>query len=100
MRQDDGKIKYVIQDTWDSTKRNVYEYFVYKDKKEIPQSKNEIKFIKFEIGEEINHPQYGIGKIADIKNNISDRIFFVEFKSCGMKRISEKWILSNVCKNG
>lgn len=93
-KQADGSIKYVIQDTWDSTNRSVYEYFVYKERKIDIKKENGAVLSDIKIGESLRHPQYGIGKIIDIKTNNSDRILYVNFKELGVKRISEKWILS------
>lgn len=93
-KQADGSTKYVIQDTWDSTNRRVYEYFVYKEIKTCLNKDDEAVMSDTKIGENLRHPQYGIGKIIDIKTNNSDRILYVNFKELGVKRISEKWILS------
>lgn len=97
-KQADGSIKYVIQDTWDSTNRRVYEYFVYKEIKIGLNKDDEAVLSDIKIGKSIRHPQYGIGKIIDIKTNNSDRILYVDFKELGIKRISEKWILSKLKK--
>lgn len=98
-KQEDGKIKYVIQDTWDSTNRNICEYFVYKERKEKTEKDDgDAISSNIEVGESLKHPHYGIGKIVDIKNTSSDRILSVDFKKFGMIKISEKWILTN-CQN-
>lgn len=97
-KQADGSTKYVIQDTWDSTNRRVYEYFVYKEIKIGLNKNDEAVLFDIKIGESIRHPQYGIGKIIDIKINNSDRILYVDFEELGIKRISEKWILSKLKK--
>ena len=95
-KQADGSIKYVIQDTWDSTNRSVYEYFVYKERKIDIKKENGAVLSDIKIGESLRHPQYGIGKIVDIKSNNSDRILSVDFEELDVKRISEKWILSKL----
>lgn len=97
-KQEDGSTKYVIQDTWDSTNRNIHEYFVYREKKEETLSTPKTVLFKIAVGEKLRHPQYGIGKIIKIKNNNTDRIVSVEFENSGIKRISEKWILTKLQK--
>lgn len=97
-RQADGSTKYVIQDTWDSTNRRVYEYFVYKEIKTGLNKDAETVMSDTKIGKSFKHPQYGMGEIIDIKSNNSDRILYVDFEEFGVKRISEKWILSKLKK--
>lgn len=98
-KQEDGKIKYVVQDTWDSTNRNICEYFVYKERKEKAEENDDIAMLSnINVGESLKHPRYGIGKIVDIKNTNSDRILSVDFKKFGIMKISEKWIITN-CPN-
>ena len=91
-RRADGRIQYFVQDTWDSTERALCGYFVYKPDKPKAQNHNEVMLSEIKAGKEMKHPQYGIGKIVDIKNNGTDRIVSVQFKGADIKSFSEKWL--------
>ena len=95
-KQEDGSVKYVIQDTWDSTNRYIYEYFVYKEKKTKSLNMKAFDSTPIKVGTSLKHPQYGAGKIVGITDNAADRIIYVEFENIGIKRISEKWMISKM----
>lgn len=95
-KQEDGSVKYVIQDTWDSTNRYVSEYFVYKEKKQESLNLETQNSLTIKVGNDLKHPQYGIGKIVEIADTSTDRILYIEFERIGVKKISEKWMISKM----
>lgn len=88
-KEPDGSVKYKIQDTWDSTDRRIYEYWVYKKPEARPEPKK--ASCSFEIGDTVEHPTYGAGIITGVTGTAGSRIAEVDFADAGVKKISEIW---------
>lgn len=88
---DNGEIKYKVQDTWDSTARGISEYWLYKKHTPIgtipAQGEPE-----YEIGSLVNHPHFGEGKVVASTGDSSNRILEIDFGNAGNKKISEAWL--------
>ena len=92
IKQEDGSVKYKIQDTWDSTTRYIGEWFVYKDSApDVPTVAQSLNSA-FECGETICHPRFGEGIIISATGSGNTRILEIEFKKAGIKKISEAWL--------
>lgn len=88
-KEPDGSVKYKIQDTWDSTDRLIYEYWVYKKPEVRPEPKK--ASCSFEIGDMMEHPSYGTGTVINVSGAAGSRIAEVDFTDAGVKKISEIW---------
>lgn len=92
IKQEDGSVKYKIQDTWDSTTRYIGEWFVYKEPAPVVSAVEQSLNSSFECGEIICHPQFGEGIILSATGAGNTRILEIEFKKAGIKKISEAWL--------
>lgn len=95
--QEDGSVKYKLQDTWDSTSKCIEEYWVYKEEDKTVNPQQEPKKETLNVGGQINHPRFGLGEIKEIAESNGSRILTVEFRSVGQKRISEEWLMKAAC---
>lgn len=91
---EDGTVKYKIQDTWDSTSKTVREYWVYKEKKTEKAEKPETKIKSLNVNSTIMHPRFGKGVILAERMNGNSKIFEVQFEKAGRKSISQNWLES------
>lgn len=91
---DNGEIKYKVQDTWDSTAKGISEYWVYKKCVEAPKcpEKTSQPYTDYKIDGSIQHPQYGKGRIVSIFGEGTNRFFEIDFETVGSKKISEAWL--------
>ena len=90
-----GAAGYKIQDTWDSTERQVIEYWVRAyDKKEIKPSPEQI-VTEYKVGAVIWHPVYGNGVVNSITNKESREVLEIFFDTVGVKKINAEWLRKN-----
>lgn len=92
IKQEDGSMKYKIQDTWDSTSRYIGEWFVYKEPVTVVNTVIHVSNLSFECGKTISHPQFGEGIIISTTGSGDTRILEIEFEKVGIKKISEVWL--------
>lgn len=78
---------YKVEDSWDSSGRNVGVYWVENKKLNINKQK-EAEYVEYKIGQYIQHPVFGTGYVTDIKPSILE----VNFSSKGTKMLSKKWV--------
>lgn len=91
IKQEDGSVKYKIQDTWDSTSRYIGEWYVYKEQApELAVTQAHISVLK--CGATVHHPQFGEGVILSAIDSGDTRILEIEFQKVGIKKISEAWL--------
>ena len=91
INQEDGNVKYKIQDTWDSTSRYIGEWFVYKEP--VPVSAViRTQNTTFECGETVHHPQFGEGVVLSSIGSGDTKILEIDFNKVGIKKISEAWM--------
>lgn len=64
----------------------------YRREKEYQASRDSV--IQYKIGDAIEHPKYGAGVVADIKQAIDSVRLYVDF-DCGQKIIDQKWLIRN-----
>lgn len=91
IKQEDGSVKYKIQDTWDSTTRYISEWWVYKEPTPEPAGPQKF-FTVLDCGNPVHHPQFGDGIILVITGTGDARILEIEFEKVGIKKISEAWL--------
>lgn len=85
----EGKTVYKIQDTWDSTDRKIYDYWVYSEKKKEEENEPEKPAVSVEEGYLIRHPYYGKGRIVSINGENLE----VNFEKQGTKTFLKKWVV-------
>lgn len=104
----DGKYFYKIQDTWDSSRREIYEYWVYGDKSieasptlsqkekinslSKQEDTNEVKLENYQINSIVVHKKFGEGVVKNITGSEKNRVLEIDFKHEGIKKISESWL--------
>ena len=95
VRQKNGTVHYEIFDNWDSSARNILDYWVYtpKSKKHGALSGTAIIGEMLIPGLLIDHPTYGQGQIRDVSN----KYVIASFNSTA-KKLSKDWLMKNcVC---
>lgn len=87
--EENGTVRYSIQDTWDSTTRKIREYWVYdpKEKERAARRRGKELPADMAVGASLVHPKFGKGEILNEK----DLYVEVRFETCGVKRISKDW---------
>lgn len=91
VNQDNGAAVYKIIDCWNSSGGRVGEYWVYiPDETGKGKTSNEKESTLY-IGNRIIHPSFGEGTISAT----SDGIVTIDFKSNGLRRLSEAWVMEN-----
>jgi hypothetical protein len=83
---------YKIQDTWDSTSREIIEYWVLCKNKVEKKSRKSIQYIP---GSTVKHPVFGEGMIKSYIHEGSSRFFEIEFPTVGIKKVSADWLAKN-----
>lgn len=93
--QADGRVRYKVQDTWDSTGRKVEEYWVLDPKKlereKRAQERKKEKTARCDdlsVGQTITHPTFGNGVIISEQNGILE----IEFEKVGKKKLAASWL--------
>lgn len=82
---------YKVQDTWDSTRKGITEFWVYKK----PFSKMLVSagaHPQYDVGEGVFHPRFGSGTVVSCGRAGDLRVLEVDFLSVGIKKISEAWL--------
>lgn len=92
IRQEDGTVRYKIQDTWDSTSRYIGEWFVYKEPAVMPKEENKPLNVVFKCGDKVQHPRFGEGTILSVSGSDDSKILEIQFEKEGLKKISAEWL--------
>lgn len=90
-----GKTGYKIQDTWDSTSRDVVEYWVLKHKGSEKKQETVISTPAFAVGTVIKHPAFGEGVVISVIGDGPSKTLEIEFPAAGIKKISAAWLEKN-----
>ncbi len=100
-----GTIRYMIEDTWDSSERKVGEYWVEScgSKSNFPKKRSyPVIWHTYTEGQTITHPEFGEGKILELWSDEELRPSAVEFSDGSVRIISLTWLyikLSDMDRN-
>lgn len=113
IREKDGTVRYKIEDTWDSSKRKIGNYWVENKNpvtksalrsvpaqmnvgnSNVEEAKLDIFIAECQEKRLIIHPKFGKGRILKVEGSDTEAALEVKFASVGDKKISAKWAAVN-----
>ena len=100
--KESGKIRYVVADSWDSSRKKIGGYWVYRpsaaEKKAAPaEERNPDPVVSLREGDCIIHPVFGPGRICGTDE--PSQMLTVSFRSVGKKLLGSSWVRAH-CRQG
>lgn len=95
--EEDGRIKYKVQDSWDSTSRKIQDYWVLdpREKERALKKAENTPSVDLSTGQHITHPKFGEGVLLSLSDSYAE----IDFGQTGIKKISVAWLVKEIDKS-